>query len=173
MFQRPIHSRRQLTRTKPTAMQLEPRFMFDGAAIDTALDVFPAQDVLERPAVAPEAQPIFQLDPSLSDLSAVSLQAQEQVKQYLAQASDQTLFELFNGGRSEPDAQWAERLASLKSALADGSLKLNVLQMDSSSQFTAVAAFTQEGPNGEPAIFINRFWFEMFDAPDALSLIHI
>jgi hypothetical protein len=57
-------------------------------------------------------------------------------------------------------------LSSLREGLNNGSFVVNVVAMDSASQFTALAAFTEKGPNGEPTIFINTYWFGMLDAPD-------
>lgn len=38
--------------------------------------------------------------------------------------------------------------------------------MDSASQFTSLAAYTHAGPDGEPTVFINRYWFDLFASYD-------
>lgn len=154
-----------LTRRTRGLMALEPRFMFDGAAVDSAHDTLTTTTPIET-AAAPAAD-VFKLDASVSGLATTAQAAQQQVRDYLATASDAQLFSLFNGGKTQPDSTWSERLTELREALSNGNFHLNVVAMDSASQFTALAAFTENGPNGEPTIFINTFWFGMFDAPDA------
>jgi large repetitive protein len=152
-----------LTRRAPSLMALEQRFMFDGAAIDSLHDTLTDTTPLDTAVVAD----VFKFDASTASLASTAQAAQQQVRDYLARATDAQLFSLFNGGKTAPDAEWSERLSSLREALSNGSFHVNVVAMDSASQFTAVAAFTENGPNGEPTIFINTYWFGMFDAPDA------
>ncbi len=152
-----------LIRRAPSLMALEQRFMFDGAAIDSLHDTLTDTTPLDTAVVAN----VFKFDASTASLASTAQAAQQQVRDYLARATDAQLFSLFNGGKTAPDAEWSERLSSLREALSNGSFHVNVVAMDSASQFTAVAAFTENGPNGEPTIFINTYWFGMFDAPDA------
>lgn len=153
-----------LTRRTSGLMALEQRFMFDGAAIDTAHDQL--MDVAVLDTVQLVSGDVFRFDASTSGLASAAQLAQQQVRDYLTRATVAQLFELFNGGKTAPDSQWTERLSSLREALAKGSFAVNVVAMDSASQFTALAAFTENGPNGEPTIFINTYWFGMLDAPD-------
>ncbi len=153
-----------LTRRKSGLMALEPRFMFDGAAVDTAADQVVDAAPIDTPSTA--SGDLFVLDVSVSDLTSAAQLAQQQVRDYLVRATDEQLFELFNGGKTSPDSQWTENLSSLREALSDGSFAVNVVAMDRASHFTALAAFTKNGPNGDPTIFINTFWFGMLDAPD-------
>ena len=152
-----------LTRRAPSLMALEQRFMFDGAAIDSLHDTLTDTTPLDTVVLAD----VFKFDVATASLASTAQAAQQQVRDYLSRATDAQLFSLFNGGKTAPDTQWAERLGSLREALSNGSFQVNVVAMDSASQFTAVAAFTENGPNGEPTIFINNYWFGMFDAPDA------
>jgi large repetitive protein len=138
--------------------------------LDTAVDVLTrpeASSVLADSHDTAVDKAIVQFDSSLAHLPAAMATAQDQVRQYLRSATDEQLFAQFNGGRTNPDADWTQRLNDLRDAIDAGSFAVNVVEMDSASQFTAVAAYTGAGPNGEPTIFINRTWFEMFDAPDA------
>ena len=158
-----------LTRRASGLMALEQRFMFDGAAVDVAHDQLidaPALDSAQT--VAPD---LFKFDVPTSSLTSAAQLAQQQVRDYLANSTDAQLFALFNGGKDAPDGGWTERLGSLRDALANGSFAVNVVAMDSASQFTALAAFTENGPNGEPTIFINTFWFGMLDAPDTSRVL--
>ncbi len=154
-----------LTRRASGLMALEPRFMFDGAAVDSATDTLTSTTPVD--VASSLSAGVFKLDASAVALASTAQAAQEQARNYLATATDAQLFSLFNGGKTQPDASWVERLSELREALSNGSFHVNIVAMDRASQFTAVAAFTEHGPNGEPTIFINTFWFGMFDAPDA------
>lgn len=158
----------RVLRRKPSPLALEQRFMFDGAAVDHAIDTVdaPAADASATSHDAPAAA-LIEVTFSDANLEAAAVLAQEAVRQYLDNATDAQLFALFNGGRSAPDAEWTERLSNLREGFDSGSFTLDVVAMDSSSQFTAVAAFADEGPDGTPTIFVNTAWFAMFDAPDA------
>ncbi len=159
-----------LTRRHSGLMALEPRFMFDGAAVDVAHDqlVDTAPPVDSTP---PVGAALFSVHASASDVASAAQLAQQQVRDYLARSTDGQLFDLFNGGKTGPDSQWAERLSSLREELTKGTFSVNVVAMDRASEFTAMAAFTQQGPNGEPTVFINTFWFGMLDAPDAARVL--
>ncbi len=154
-----------LKRRNSGMMALEQRFMFDGAAVDTLHDQLVDSSVADASTVV--VADVFKFDASTSSLSSTAQLAHQQVRDYLAGATDAQLFDIFNGGKTAPDAAWTERLASLREAFANGSFNVNVVAMDSASQFTAVAAFAENGPDGQPTIFINTYWFGMFDAPDA------
>ena len=154
-----------LTRRSSGLMALEQRFMFDGAAVDALVDTVEGTTPID--SVPAATGDVFRLDTTTTSLTSTAQAVQQQVRDYMVTASDAQLFALFNGGKTHVDIAWSERLAELREALANGSFHVNVVAMDSASQFTAVAAFTQNGPNGEPTIFINTFWFGMFDAPDA------
>ena len=130
-----------LTRRTSGLMALEQRFMFDGAAVDTAVDVLTRSEpsiVLadSHDTIDPA---MFELDSSLAHLPAAMAAAQEQVRKYLDSATDEQLFALFNGGKVSPDAEWTQRLNDLRDAIDAGSFAVNVVEMDSASQFTAVA----------------------------------
>ncbi|WP_321500773.1 VCBS domain-containing protein [Breoghania sp.] len=164
-------SKSGIQRRRPTLLALEQRFMFDGAAVDHAIDTIdtPAPD-----AAIPEPSTMTGMDPSLLEvgtddvqLQGVAYQAQDTVRQYLRGATDEQLFALFNGGGDAPDADWTQRMSDLRAAIDDGSFTLRVVEMESASEFTAMAAYAGEGPDGAPTIFVNSGWFAMFGAPDA------
>jgi VCBS repeat-containing protein len=167
----------KLVRRASGLMALEQRFMFDGAAVDTAHDQLAdaSHDQLADTTAVVSPQVItgdlLKIEATVSGLASASQLAQQQVRDYLVRATDEQLFEVFNGGKTAPDSNWTERLGSLREALENGSFAVNVVAMDSASQFTAMAAFTERGPNGEPIIFINTFWFGMLDAPDTSRVL--
>lgn len=202
MRQTPEHGSRSKKTKRTLLLKLEPRILFDGAAVADALAAV-ASDVMEAADTAaptpaaidvpqassdtvttaesaapttPDASQPIASDVS-TDLFAVAetspvmaesvTSASQAIRDFIASADDAMLFALFGGGRAEADSDWNERLATLRTQIADGTLQIDVVEMDGASQFTAIAAYTRAGPDGQPAIFINRYWFDMFDAPDA------
>lgn len=159
----------RLVRKGPRPMALEQRFMFDGAALIDAVETLDhnSPDTTALSTVEAVNTPLLLLEGAPAVVRASAQEAESLVKNYLDSHTNSELFALFNGGRTDMDADWVERLDSLRAALVDGSFQLNVVEMDSASQFTAVAAFTAEGPNGQPTVFVNSYWFGMFDSPDA------
>ncbi len=155
------------------SMALEQRFMFDGAAVDTAVDLLTLSDLSSVLADSPDTadKAIVSLDSDLVSLPAAMATAHDQIRQYLSSATDEQLFAQFNGGQAQPDAEWTQRLNDLRLALDTGSFSINVMEMDQASQFTAVAAYSSAGPNGERTIFVNRSWFEMFGAKDSNRIL--
>ena len=97
--------------------------------------------------------------------------ASSAVRQFLESASDEALFALFGGGKSQPDAAWLARVESLRVAVGDGTLQLSIVQADGFDRALAIAAFAPEGPNGGPTLFITRNGFEQLDAPDAMRVL--
>ncbi|MFV9657656.1 VCBS domain-containing protein [Pseudomonas sp. NY15366] len=178
----------RLVRGRLRPMALEQRFVFDGAgageAVDAAAGVAVAElasDVAERsvdhaPAVetAPEvaAQPaLFRVDGAGTELAEATASAAEQIRQFLAQASDAQLFELFNGGRSEPGEQWRAQLAELRGAIADGSQAIDVALLDNAQIRGAMAAYAAQGAEGTAVIYLNRDWLAVLDAGQVSRLL--
>ena len=146
----------KLTRRTSGLMALEQRFMFDGAAADTAADAVTKPD---SKAIVPSA--VVQAEKA----------AQQKAAEFLNKASDQELFSLFNGGRQTADAAWTERLSQIRDVLNQGESPVQMLMMDQASQFTAVAAFAANGPNGKPTIFVNPYWMGLLDNQDIADVL--
>lgn len=150
-----------LTRRTSGLMALEPRFMFDGAAvvdaIQTTADAAPVLN--DAKALAPQA------------LQQAEQLAQQKVAEFLGKATDQEIFNLFNGGKQAPDADWAERLNHLRDSLNGGETGIQVLMMDRASQFNAIAAFAANGPDGKPTIFVNPYWAGLLGNEDLSSVL--
>ena len=147
-----------LTRRSTGLMALEPRFMFDGAAVADAM------------------QTLANADSGVNSLTSSSLVEAEQIAKdkavsFLNKATDQELFAIFNGGKDAPDAQWSERLAEIKQALGQSELPFEMRLMERASQFTAIAAFSAQGPDGKPTIFINPYWASILGNEDLSSVL--
>ncbi len=155
----------RLVRNRPRPMALEQRFVFDGAAAADAVDAAsaPLADTADMADAAHEpttdfdhaaavslpagitAQPgLFRPgsdDPALSEASA---SAAEQIRQFLAQASDGQLFALFNGDQSAPNEAWQQTLAQLRTAIADGTMQIDVALLDNAQIKGAMAAYPRK-----------------------------
>ena len=146
-----------LTRRATGLMALEPRFMFDGAAVADALQTLVVDK--DSSLAAPPA------------LVQIERQAQQKIAQFLQTASDEQVFQLLNGDQSSPDAAWSERLAELRELLSRPEAPVQVLLMDKASQFTAVAAFAANGPGDQPTIFVNPYWVGLLGNEDMVGVI--
>ncbi|MGE4404512.1 Ig-like domain-containing protein [Pseudomonas sp.] len=190
----------RLVRGRPRPLALEQRFVFDGAAAADAADVAdsfagqafaepveaPAHETtgaadvvpattLEHPSAAaqPEAAQalLFHANDEHPTLTAAAENASEQIRQFLAQASDEQLFELFHGEQSTPGEQWSSELARLRASIADGTLEIGVTLLDNAQLQGALAAYAPQGPEGAPVIFVNRDWLAVLDAQQVSRLL--
>nr|WP_321482738.1 VCBS domain-containing protein [uncultured Cohaesibacter sp.] len=162
-----------IRRSAPSPLALEQRFMFDGAAIDHAIDTvtdgfFDGTAGDNGDVSAPD---LLQLDFADDGLQVIASESQTLVRTYLAEASDEALFALFGGDQDAPDTEWSERLNSLRAAFADGSFTIDIVEMDRASLFTAIAAYASEGPDDSPTIFINSGWLDMFDSEEVTRVL--
>jgi len=182
----------RLVRNRPRPMALEQRFVFDGAAAADAVDAASAPladtadmaDAAQEPttdfdhaaAVSPPAGITAQAglfrpgsdDPALSEASA---SAAEQIRQFLAQASDGQLFALFNGDQSAPNEAWQQTLAQLRTAIADGTMQIDVALLDNAQIKGAMAAYAPEGPGAAPVIYLNSDWLGVLDTQQVSRLL--
>ncbi len=182
----------RLVRNRPRPMALEQRFVFDGAAAADAVDTAsapladtadmadaahePTTDFDHAAAVSPPAgitaQPgLFRPgsdDPALSEASA---SAAEQIRQFLAQASDGQLFALFNGDQSAPNEAWQQTLVQLRTAIADGTMQIDVALLDNAQIKGAMAAYAPEGPGAAPVIYLNSDWLGVLDTQQVSRLL--
>ncbi len=182
----------RLVRNRPRPMALEQRFVFDGAAAADAVDAAsaPLADTADMADAAHEpttdfdhaaavslpagitAQPgLFRPgsdDPALSEASA---SAAEQIRQFLAQASDGQLFALFNGDQSAPNEAWQQTLAQLRTAIADGTMQIDVALLDNAQIKGAMAAYAPEGPGAAPVIYLNSDWLGVLDTQQVSRLL--
>ena len=149
-----------LKRRSPGLMALEQRFMFDGAALTDA-----TQTLSDASATVKSSTTLA------ADLAKAEQAARTQALDFLNRATDQTLFQLFNGGANAPDEAWAQRLSDIKAILAQPDAPFQMRTMEQASQFTAVAAFAAEGPDGKPTIFVNPYWMGLLDNQDMANVL--
>lgn len=149
----------RLVRRAVQPLALEPRFMFDGAAVDTAaqqfIDSLHDSGTSELPALA---APLFELAAGTGADAAVR-SAQEQVRSYLAQVTPEQLFQLFNGGRTEASAEWLANAQSLLQQVQDGTYSVAIRWLASDTMGIHQAAYAKEGPDGRETIFLNADWW--------------
>ncbi|MCI0915925.1 VCBS domain-containing protein [Pseudomonas stutzeri] len=189
----PSHNaRRSLVARRPQLMALEQRFVFDGAgaaevadAVTSPAHAEPAA-APEKPAVvervdvqlpapdasaAVEAPDLFRPATGDATVREASQKASEQIRQFLAQASDAQLFELFHGDQAEPGEAWTAELGNLRTAIGNGSLEIGVSLLDNAEIQGALAAYAAQGPDGEPVIYLNRDWLGVLDATQVTKLL--
>ena len=142
-----------LTRSAHGLLALEPRFMFDGAAVDVALDVVTHSD----PVIA-DAHPMF--DVAASSMAALSQplqQVQAQVRNAVANWTDASWMEVF--GIKSSDAKAIAALQEVLHQIQDGTYRIHVVEVSSSEMGLSMAAFAAKGPDDRPTVFLNRDWW--------------
>ena len=182
----------RLTRARPRPLALEQRFVFDGAGVGDAVDAAatptpgePADQSADAPIKVEVAQTapaerqesptersnLFQSGGSHPTVNEAAATAADQIRQFLAQASDDQLFELFNGGQTTPSEQWTAELAHLRTSIADGTLEIGVTLLDNAQIKGALAAYAPEGLGGAPTIFLNRDWLGVLNTEQVSRLL--
>ena len=182
----------RLTRARPRPLALEQRFVFDGAgagdAVDAAATPAPVEPAdqsadapikvevaqnapAERQGTTAERSNLFQSGGSHPTVNEAAATAADQIRQFLAQASDEQLFELFNGGQTTPSEQWTAELAHLRTSIADGTLEIGVRLLDNAQIKGALAAYAPEGLGGAPTILLNRDWLGVLNTEQVSRLL--
>ncbi|MCC6074099.1 Ig-like domain-containing protein, partial [Pseudomonas sp. GCM10022188] len=114
---------------------------------------------------------LFQTSEENATLSEAADTASQRIASYLQQASDEQLFTLFNGGESNPDADWTSTLEQLRTDIASGNLDIQVRLLDSSEMNGAIAAYSADGADGQPVIFVNGDWLEILGSDGMASIL--
>ncbi len=180
----------RLNRRVTQLLRLEPRLLFDGAALVDAAATLPLEqaladtyesflsDELIVPPVSDTSyaqdagnDSLFNLYSENEQLSLATDLASEQIEDFILNASDEEIFTLFNGGKSEPDQAWLDRMAELRTAISEGTFEINIATTDTSVLGLSVAAFLADGPDNQPAILINTYWLDLFDAQDTSRIL--
>lgn len=138
-----------LKRRPSGLMALEPRFMFDGAAVAEAAGVLAQSDGgLLRFAAGAEK--------TSQALDEAQQQVEKTVADYLqAPQATAQLSALFNGGQTEPSAHWQQAASALLAQVRDNKLALRVELRSSVELNGALGAFAAQSPDGEPLIYLN------------------
>ncbi|WP_175514120.1 beta strand repeat-containing protein, partial [Oceanisphaera psychrotolerans] len=148
----------QLQASGPQLWQLEPRLMFDGAAVDTTVDAL--VDSGADLAVTEAADGLFALAVAHGQSQPAAEQAQQQIKDYLSEASAEQLFALFNGGKTDIDMAWLQAMEAERQAILSGQVQVTVELLDNAAMQGALGAFAAAGPDGTAVIYLNRDWIE-------------
>jgi len=146
----------------PQLWQLEQRLMFDGAAVDTTVEVI--AELSSDPVTETPTEGLFSLAVAYGQSQVAGEQAQQQVKEYLQEASVEELFDLFNGGKAEIDIQWLQSMEQLRQAVLTDKLSLTVELLDNEALLDAHAAFSAQGADGNPVIYLNQDFAQNADS---------
>ena len=142
-----------LTRRTSGLMALEPRFMFDGAAVADAVSALVPVDAAHDGGLLQFANGA---DKAVVALNTAQQEAQRIVADYLQRPdATQQLFALFNGGQTTPSAQWQQAANDLLAQVRDNTLSVRVEMRSSAELQGALGAFAAHGLDGHPVIYLN------------------
>lgn len=159
---------RRLAKRIPTSnllSSLEPRIMFDAAAVATAdgidqnTETQSTHSTTTDNTTVEQDTPAFGANDMTGDLTQAQQDARDAILAFLDNTDNETLFAIFNGGKTSPDANWLERADSLRAALANGEIRLEMTGVPAEVLQGAYAAYSAEGPNQVATIFINEQWW--------------
>ncbi len=147
----------KLVRKGPSPMALEQRFMFDGAAVDTAVAL--------TAAIPEAAEASGLLRFVAAEVPQALLTSQQEVQRQVSELLSQPeareqLFALFNGGKDQPSAEWNAQLDAFLQAVESGEFNVEVQLLSGDILQGAKAAFASEGPDGAPVIYLNSDWIQ-------------
>jgi hypothetical protein len=172
-----VNPLKRLVRRSPAAMALEQRFMFDAAAVSDVANLVDkaAPEVLVSATQTTEhsfLEIVMPAEKYASVVTSAEVEMQRVVTNFLTQPDAQTqLFALFNGGRTEPTAQWRERVDALLKAVEQGEFRVQVTLLSQDAIQGAKGAFAMQGTDGVPVIYLNRDWLE--NGADAASITRV
>lgn len=147
--------------------------MFDGAApvevVDAVTDEPPVVEAV-APAVAEESDAPEPVVVSTGSPPEVEQRAQDLISDYLAGGDAvERLFDLFNGVQERPTEEWTARAEDLLERIGSGDWGVGFQFVGDGQMSNAYAAFTAEGPGGQPTIFINAEWWQSQTDIDVLT----
>ncbi|HYD82106.1 MAG TPA: Ig-like domain-containing protein, partial [Paucimonas sp.] len=166
--------RSRLVNAKPGPLALEARIMFDGAGVEGALAAKHGADALAKDVARAEQPAATFVPPAASAVSAASavMQATQAMRDFLeAHPDDARLFALFDGGRDAPSPAWMEAMSALRQDIMSGRYSVQVREVSGAEIGGVFAAFAARGPDGTPAIFVNRDWLAAQPSAAAVNRI--
>lgn len=145
------------------SMALEQRFMFDGAAVDTAVTAL--GDVVADTPVKAEPHAIdlirFVAETAPQSVSTSEAEVNQLIGNFLAQPqAREQLFALFNGGQQTPTEQWQGQVDAFLAAVRNGDFQISVKLLDGNTMQGSKGAFSATGTDGQPVIYLNRDWLQ-------------
>ncbi|MDO9268148.1 MAG: Ig-like domain-containing protein, partial [Methylobacter sp.] len=160
---------------------LEPRMVFDGSVadvIDAQAAADPAPDAssdasLSIEAQAVESQPLPETSPAFS-LADAQTEALRLISEFLQQPDAQNqLFTLFGGQQDVASQEWLDTAQSLSQDIVEGRYSVHVETISNAQIGGIFAAYSGQGPNGEPTIFINQDWLDRNPSQETVSRVLI
>ena len=136
---------------RKVAYALEPRTLFDGAALADVLIHLDGDN-----ADAIEAS----LPVDSSEFEPASEAAVQAAETFILTANREDIFAIFNGGKSERDAEWDSALDAHQSDIQNGSIHIALSFRSDSEMQGALGAFASEGIDGNSIIFLNQDWIQ-------------
>ncbi|ACB35993.1 outer membrane adhesin like protein [Leptothrix cholodnii SP-6] len=181
------------TAPAPRAWALEARLMFDAAAVADAvhqlsaetdthvLDLQASSAAQTTTASAVETTPhpiegLFRIATAPGDVAPTLLASQAEAQRLLqefAQRPDarEQLFALFNGNQAEPSAEWTRAADAYLAALRSGEVSIEVQLRSAADLKGNMGAFSVDGADGQPVIYLNADWVASGVATDALTRV--
>lgn len=143
-----------LTRRASGLMALEPRYMFDGAAVAEATKTLAPADtdsgLLHFSAGA---------ESTTAALNVAQQQAEAMVANFLQRPdAAQQMFVMFSGGQMVPSVAWQEAANKLIADVQNGSLSVQVELRTNAELQGAKGAFSSTGTTGQATIYLNSDW---------------
>ena len=151
-----------LTRRTSGLMALEPRFMFDGAAVSDAVDATAKTMDASTVDAGAHLLNLVTRDAQVASSALVAAQAQADrlVTDFLSRPdAQQQMFTLFNGGQvGQPSEQWSAAFNQLMGAFKNGDSPVRVELRSSTELQGAKGAFSVNGTTGQATIYLNADW---------------
>jgi len=142
---------KNLTKRNRT-LALEARTLFDGSAIfDAALTL----DVDDGADIA-----VYDALEKSTEFEQAAKAAVTAVEANLLSANRDDIFSKFSSGLSQPTAEWNAAVDQLQSDMAQGKVAIGIAFLTDIQMNGDNGAFSAEGQDGNPAIFLNRDWIE-------------
>ncbi|MEY2947578.1 MAG: hypothetical protein RL084_975, partial [Pseudomonadota bacterium] len=156
-----------LTRQAGSLMALEPRFMFDGAAVDTAIE-----GVKNQPDAPVDSGASNAVLPPI--VISARAEAQKLIADFLSKPDAKSTFgSIFNAGQGVSSSQWN---AAFNQLILDIQSNFNDVQIEliSSEQLQgALGAFAAKNDQTSPTIYLNQEWVQSIDNTQMLIKVMI
>ncbi|QSX32635.1 VCBS domain-containing protein [Shewanella avicenniae] len=155
-------------------MKLEQRFMFDGAAVATSADVMSDADTSSHDidlSVQDMDSSFFEPAVAHESTNQATELASEQIRTFLETASVEQLFSIFNGGKEQIDMAWLQSLEAVRQGIFSNEINVKVELLDNQTFGGSLGAFSANGTNGQPTIYLNESYLLQFGADVASRVL--
>jgi VCBS repeat-containing protein len=111
---------------------------------------------------------------TVSTLVTAQTKAAELIAEFLQRPDAlEQLFNLFNGQQTTASKQWLDTARNLLQDILDGNYSISVKTISNEQIGGVFGAFTANGPNGQPTIFMNQDWLSRNPATETISRVLI